>query len=282
MPEPDQNNIIAAGALFPGVHRGLTADILAGTGLGLRVNPVATALVMAGHGVVTDFVEVPEDAIRAQLEHLSATTGPVAMKIGVLAAHGAVDAVFAAAESMPGPIVLDLQLSGPDGETLLSRRGIDVALDRLGVADIVILSRVDAELVSGGEITSLDDAQVAVQRVAHRGARAVLIKCGSLPARAFDTPSAGDGDGSPFSADLLYDRSEFALFEAPLMPDAPSAGASSAHAMAILAGLLRGQALEEAVQTAKRYVTDALRAPVMLGGESALDYFGAVGVPPGQ
>ena len=61
-------------------------------------------------------------------------------------------------------MVLDLVASGPSGETVLSARGIDAVAERLGAADLVTLSRADAELVTGGEIASLDDAQVAAQR----------------------------------------------------------------------------------------------------------------------
>jgi hydroxymethylpyrimidine/phosphomethylpyrimidine kinase len=167
-------------------------------------------------------------------------------------------------------VVLDLQLSGPSGETVLTQRGIDVVIDRLGVPDLVIVGRSDAEPLSGGEIRSLDDAQVAAQRLVKRGAQSVVIKCGPLPARHFEAENAeaenaenadqpDDTDG-PFNADLYYDGDSFALFEAPHLSDDVPAGASSAFALAALRALADGKSPEAALQDAKRYASEGLRA----------------------
>jgi hydroxymethylpyrimidine/phosphomethylpyrimidine kinase len=92
-----------------------------------------------------------------------------------------------------------------------------------------------------------------VQRLARRGARAVALRCGALPSRAFES------DPTPYFTDLLYDGAEFALFEAPLLDRPHAEGAASAFALSLLQARLRGEPLETAVQAAKRFVTDALR-----------------------
>ncbi len=251
----------AIGAVYPSESRGLTADLRAGAELDLRVYPVCASIVMAGHGVVTDITEVPEDTVRAQLEHLAATVAPAAMKIGVLGSHGAARAVLDAAEGLEGPVVMDLQVSGPSGETVLTQRGLDTVMDRLEIPDVVTLSYTDAELVSGGEIRSLDDAQVAAQRIVRRGARAVLVKGGTLPARHFEAEGVEAGDGVPvrFASDLFYDGSEFALFEAPYLQGSGMTGASSFFALSLLKGLVSEVAITEAMQMAKAFVTESLR-----------------------
>jgi len=267
-PSPESQDAfrpIVVGALYPAVERGLAADLAAVRAFGGVAYPVCTLLLMAGHGTVTDATDVPEDTVRAQLEHLAATTQPSGLKIGVLASHGAADAVLTFAENFAHPVILDLQLSGPSGETVLTKRGIEVVMDRLGVPDLVIVGRSDAEPLSGGEIHSLDDAQVAAQRLVKRGAQSVVIKCGPLPARHFDTegPDRPDGnheDDEPFNADLYYDGETFALFEAPHLADDVPSGASSAFAITALHALSRGESAEAALQKAKRYTTEGLRA----------------------
>lgn len=255
---------VVVGALYPSVERGLAADLAAVRAFGGLAYPVCTLLLMAGHGTVTDATDVPEDTVRAQLEHLAAVTEPTALKVGVLASHGAAQAVLSFANGFAGPVVLDLQLSGPSGETVLSKRGIDVVMDNLGVPDLVIVGHSDAEPLSGGEIRSLDDAQVAAQRLVKRGARAVVIKCGPLPSRFFETddPDRPNGESSSdeaFNADLYYDGDSFALFEAPHLPEGSRDGASSAFAIAALRALVAGETPEIALQQAKRYVTEGLR-----------------------
>lgn len=138
--------------------------------------------------------------------------------------------------------------------------------ERLSAATLVTLSRADAELVTNAQIESLDDAQVAAQRLHNRGARSVVIRCGSLPYRFYDAADdPGAEDREPLFADLFYDGEDFALFEAPLLEDHPD-GMSSVFAIATLEGLVRGAPMEEALQRAKRFATDAVRHAVEVLG----------------
>ena len=254
-------SIALVGAHYAGSDRGLASDLLAARSCGAVGRAVATAIVAASHGVVTDQTEVPVDTVRSQLEHLDATHDLAGAKIGVLATARTVEAVMTWAKRLSGPVVLDAVASGPSGETVLDARGIDALSERLGVADLVTVSRRDAELFTGGEIASLDDAQVAAQRFHNRGARAVVIRCGSLPYRFYDAADDPGGDGAPttMSLDLAYDGSDFALFEGPLVPGSSALGASSLFAITALTSFMAGATLDEALQSAKRRATDAHR-----------------------
>ena len=262
-------SFVIAHALYP--QRGLTSAIAAGSALGLGVYPVCTALAAVSHGRATDITEVPSDAVRAQLEHYAAAVPTQGVLVGALGGHDAVGSAFDFAASAKAPFVLDLEISGPYGVTLLDARGIDALADRLDEPDIVIASATDAELMSGGAIESIDDAQVAAQRIVRKhGVRAVVIKCGVLPARHFGKNGA---HGEPFSSDLYFDGSEFALFEAPYLGGMRTDGASSAFSVAILKALADGKRPLEAVQDGKRYVSDVLRATQEVGSDAPMQYF---------
>ena len=258
--------VTVIGAVYTASERGLGADVLAARALGLAPLPVCTSIVVASAGVVTDVTEVPVDTVLAQLEHVRATAAPQGVKIGILGSPKTAIAVLDAAGRMDVPVVLDLVTSGPSGETVLSARGIDAVAERLEVADLVTLSRADAELVTGGEIASLDDAQVAAQRIHNRGAQRVVIRCGTLPYRFYDAADdPGTGAAQSLSADLYYDGEDFALFEAPQIGHDPD-GASSVFALAALAARLDGRDMHEALQQAKRAATDAVRHAVEVTG----------------
>jgi len=243
--------------LYPGIERGLKADLLATHSLGGTAYPVCTSHVVAGRGTVTDVLNVPSDTVSAQLEHIRATETPSAAKVGILGASPTVDILFDHLREMDGPVVFDVTLSGPSGEDILEQSGLDALVNRLGEADLVTIRRDDAELLAGMKIPSLDDAQVAVQRIEQQGAHRVLMRCGRIPTHHFDTES-----GPPdYAVDLYYDGDDFALFEAPFLEELDGLhGRSSGLLLPLLAHIQQGVAPEQALQKAKGTVTEALNA----------------------
>lgn len=248
---------ILVGALYPGITRGLDADHLATQSLGGRGLLVCTSHVVAGRGVVTDVLNVPTDTVSAQLEHLAETETPTAAKVGIIGDAPSVEITLQHLQALDGPVMLDLTLSGPSGEDVLGQRGLDALLEHLDVPDLVTVRKQDAALLAGMEIPSLDDAQVAVQRIAQRGASDVLLRCGRLSTHHFDTESAPPD----YAVDLYYDGDDIALFEAPFLSDLESMnGASSGLTIPLLQMMQDGVPIEQALQKAKGQVTEALRA----------------------
>lgn len=261
---------MCVGALYPGIERGLSADLIAARALDGQAFPVCTSLIVAGNGVVTDVLDVPTDSVDAQLEHLFETQQPTAAKVSIVNQPATIDiALDHLAHHLDGPFVLDMTLSGPSGEDVIGQRGIEALTEHISQPDLVTLRLQDASLIAGMEIPSLDDAQVAIQRVAQLGAQRVLLRCGRLPTHFFDT------DSSPpeYAVDLYYDGEDFALFEAPHVPATEIHGASSAYLLAALKELAAGAPMPDAVQFAKSYVTEALRHGQKHESVAAPNYF---------
>jgi len=247
---------LTIGALYPGIPRGLHADILAAQALGGQAFPVCTSHVVAGRGVVTDVLNVPTDTVSAQLEHVFSTESPSSAKVGIIGDAPTVEMTFRHLSNLDGPVILDLTLSGPSGEDVLGQRGLEALTDHLQQPDLVTLRLQDATLMAGMEIPSLDDAQVAVQRLAQQGAKNVLLRCGRLPTHFFDTES----DPPDYAVDLYFDGEEFAVFEAPFVPDLDEFhGASSGLTLPLLHALEVEQPLPKALQETKARVSEALR-----------------------
>lgn len=245
---------IVAGALYPGVERGMIPALHTAKALGGQALPVCTSLVVAGHGRVTDVLDVPSDTVEAQLEHLFATTTPTGALVGIVGQETSVEVLFRQlGQHLHGPLVLNLTLSGPNGEDIADGRVREELTMRLPLVDLLIVNREDAELLVAMEIQNLDDAQVAVQRLNKLGARRVCLNAGNIPTRTFET------ERSDHTADLYFDGEEFALFEAPFIPNYTANGASGVFAMAALFALTQGKPAEEALQFAKVYVTESIR-----------------------
>ena len=243
---------VVLGALYPGLERGLVADAVAARALGGQALPVCTALVVAGHGRVTDVLDVPADTVRAQLDHLFATLPPTAAKVGIAGSEAAVREAFdALGQRLRGPLLLDLTLSGPSGEDIAGGRVVDALVERMPLADVVTVRRLDAERVCAMAIETLEDVQVAVQRLHLRGARRVALRAG---------PLAVEPGATPAEVTLLYDGDDFALFESPHLPAAEGLdGGAAAWTMALLHALAERLAPVAAVQAATGFAAEAVR-----------------------
>ncbi|MEM6287098.1 MAG: bifunctional hydroxymethylpyrimidine kinase/phosphomethylpyrimidine kinase [Bacteroidota bacterium] len=261
--------VAVIGALYTAGERGLAGDILAARSLGLAPMPVCTSIVVAGEGRVTDVTDVPVDTVIAQIDHLKAAGTVSGVKVGILGSAKTVAVVCDYLDAIDVPSVLDITASGPSGETVLNARGIDTLADRLGGPMLVTVGRADAELVTGGQIESLDDAQVAAQRIHNRGARQVVIRCGTLPYRFYDAASDPGNEAGVLNADLYFDGEDFALFEADQIDEANPDGASSVFSLTVLRGLIDGLAPEAALQQAKRSATEAVRHRLAVDGYGA-------------
>lgn len=247
---------VAIGPLYPSIERGLHADTVATHALGGNVRTACTAHVVASDGLVTDVLDVPTDSVSAQLEHVLQVGDPTAAKVSAIGHPATVERVFALLDDHfeNAPLVLDLTLSGPSGEDLSGPQVLDAFAERYAQADLVTLRRTDAERAAGMAIPSLDDAQVALQRLESLGASPLLMRCGRLPTHHFDL----DSDPPPYAVDLFYDGDDFALFEAPHLERPHLRGASSALLVSLLK-FLGDSDFEESLQQAKAFTTESLR-----------------------
>jgi len=120
----------------------------------------------------------------------------------------------------------------------------------LPLARVVTPNIPEAERLTGLAITTEADMRRAAQAIREMGARAVLIKGGHL---------SGD------AVDVLDDGGQVQLFRAARLRTDATHGTGCTLAAAIAACLARGMNLAQAVATAKRFVTAAIKQSPQLG-----------------
>ena len=122
-------------------------------------------------------------------------------------------------------------------------------------------TRVEAEVLSGLPISTLDDMRAAARRIRALGARVVVVKGGHLPQgdRVIDvvcTPGA-----------------EFDL-TGPRFETRHTHGTGCTFSSAIAAYLALGQPVDEALRSARLYLEGAIQhAPGLGGGHGPLNHF---------
>jgi hydroxymethylpyrimidine/phosphomethylpyrimidine kinase len=232
---------------------GIQADIKSMSANGVYAASVITALTAQNTLGVTAIHDVPPAFVTAQIDAVFADIAIDAVKIGMLSQPGIIVAVADGLRKWrPRQVVLDPVMVATSGAALIADEAVDVLVRELfPLATLVTPNMQEAARLTGGTVASSDAGMVDQARaILARGARAVLLKGGH---------AAG-----PLSRDLLLDGNAETWFEAPRIATRNTHGTGCSLSSAIAANLARGMPLEYAVQSAKHWLTGALRAADML------------------
>ena len=246
----------------PSGGAGVVADIKTFTSFGCFATAAVTSLTFQNTRGVFGAVHQSAEAVRAQVLPVLEDFRVAGAKTGMLPTREVISEVARLARETTLPaLVVDPVVRSTSGYDLID----DTALAALK-AELLPLARVvtpnipEAERITG--IKRIEDEEGmlrAARRIRELGARAVLVKGGHL--------AGGD------ALDVLDDEGRVSIFRAPRIESSATHGTGCTLAAAIAACLARGMSLEEAVGTAKRFVTDAIRhAPQIGGGHSPVNH----------
>ncbi len=229
---------------------GIQADLKTFSALGVFGMSAVTALTAQNTREVTGIFPVAPEFIGAQIDAVMADIGTDAVKIGMLHSPQVIEAVADRLEQWHCPnVVLDPVMVSKSGDKLLRDDAVAALKERLlPLATVITPNLPEASVLLGREIDTLEKMAAAARDLAALGAGNVLVKGGHL--------SAGQ------SVDLLYEPGSGMIREYPAVRvDTPNShGTGCTLSSAIAAGLARGLDLRSAVDQAKDYITDALKA----------------------
>ena len=151
-------------------------------------------------------------------------------------------------------------MTGLSGDRTLSLIHISIKKELFPLALLVTPNVHEAQQLSGIEITSLADARRAAKIIHQFGCANVLIKGGHL--------------ASDRATDLLYDGRFFNIYKGEFIDTPHTHGTGCTFASAIAAHIARGKTVPDAVQTAKTYLTEAIRHSLAIGhGKGPTNHF---------
>ena len=234
---------------------GIQADIKAMQANGVFAASVLVAVTAQNTREVTDVFAFPTDIIEAQIDAVADDIAIHAAKTGMLFSSEIIEAVARKIEARGlKPLVVDPVMISKSGFTLLKDDAIDTLKARLlPLADVVTPNAHEAGRLAEMEVNTVQDAEEAARRIHQMGSAAVLVKGGHL-------------DGEAEAVDVLYDGETFQTFTSERIDTPHTHGTGCTYASAIAANLAKGYALAEAVARAKRYVTEAIRHGLPVGG----------------
>ena len=203
------------------------------------------------------------EAVVAQIEAVTTDIGLDAAKTGMLLNSEIIAAVARTFEGLETvPVVVDPVMVSRTGAQLIDDEAIATLRDRLiPQAVLVTPNRYEAQILSGLEIGNLEDMRSAARYIRDFGARAVLVKGGST-------------SGALRGVDVLYDGREYATLKTETVDTPHTHGTGCTLSAAIAANLARGLDLQEAVERAKNYLTQALKHSLAIGsGQGPAGHF---------
>lgn len=265
---PKIPNVLSIAGSDPSGGAGIQADLKTFSALGCYGMAALTALTAQNTRGVTAVHVPPPPFVGAQIDAVFADVEVAAVKIGMLASGGIVDAVARSLADWPEvPVVVDPVLVATSGDSLGDP-------DVVGAIRRVLLARATLITPNLPEAARLADRPIPedeagmralAERLATLGARAVLVKGGHLKGRE--------------SVDALHDGERIHMLRAPRVDTRNTHGTGCSLSSAIAAYLARGLPLLAAVEQAKTFLTAALEASGALrvgGGHGPVHHFHAL------
>jgi hydroxymethylpyrimidine/phosphomethylpyrimidine kinase len=233
---------------------GIQADLKTMLALGVYGMSVICAVTAQNSLGVHGYWDLPQEAIRAQLDAVLGDIGVDAVKTGMLASEAAVVAVvdaLGAGGAGGAPLVVDPVAVSSHGNSLLSPDALAAMRERLlPLATVITPNLGEATLLTGMRVSDEAAMVKAAEALRSLGPQWVLVKGGHLPGRPVD---------------LLFDGEHLHRFTGPRLPDQHTHGTGCTLASAIASYLAMGDDVPTAVVKAKDYVTGAIRAAFPLG-----------------
>jgi len=232
---------------------GIQADIKSMSANGVFAMSVVTAVTAQNTEEVTDVFELPTSIVAAQIDAVFDDFDVAAVKTGMLSSAAIVETVARMLKPQNVTnLVVDPVMISKSGHLLLKPDAISAIKGQLFPLALLVTPNIhEAQQLSGIEIKTLADARRAAKIIHGSGCKHVLIKGGHLP--------------TDRATDLLYDGRFFNVFKEEFIDTPHTHGTGCTFASAIAAHLAQGKSVNDAVQVAKTYLTEAIRHSLAIG-----------------
>jgi hydroxymethylpyrimidine/phosphomethylpyrimidine kinase len=241
---------------------GIQADLKTFAALGVYGASAITAVTAQDTRRVYDFLEMEPGFVVQQINAVMEDIGADAVKTGMLASAGIIEAVAGSLRRWHvRDVVVDPVMVAKGGDKLLHDEAVD-ALKRhlLPLALVATPNLPEAEVLVGRSLSSWDDIKDAAREIHGWGVANVVIKGGHRE--------------DAIATDILFDGEGFRDYSAPRVATQNTHGTGCTFASAIAASLAKGETVPTSVAAAKAYVTLALQHSYAIGeGHSPVHHF---------
>ena len=230
---------------------GIQADLKTFTALGVFGLTAVTCIVAEVPRRVSRIEPVTARMVCEQLEEMLKNFRVGAIKTGLLYSAEIVCVVAQAIQhgekktARSIPIVVDPVMIATSGDNLLEPEAVEAYKNKLfPLATLITPNLEEAALLLETTIIDRKQMENAAKALAKKYRASILLKGGHL---------RGDN-----AIDLLFHQGELTEFSAPFVRGVETHGTGCTYSAAITAGLASGFLLEQAIERAKKFVTESI------------------------
>jgi len=231
---------------------GIQADLKTFCAYGVYGAAVITALTAQNTVGIQAMLEVEENFVAKQLDSVLNDLSVNAAKIGMVFKKETIKIIAdKLLEYNVKNIVLDPVIFSKSGDSLIKDDAVVILKEKLiPVCDVITPNLYEAELLSGFPVRNTEDMKRASEKLYSLGSKAVIIKGGHLHGDAID---------------VLYNEKEFKILGGERISGKNPHGTGCTFSSALAAGLALGLSMDEALKSAKEYVTAAIKNSIAVG-----------------
>jgi len=195
---------------------------------------------------------IPLEMIEKQMDMVISDIGVDAVKTGMLGTSSVIKLVAEKLkEYSVQKLVVDPVMIAKGGARLLENDAASALVtDLLPLATVITPNIPEAEVMLGYSIESIDDMIKAAKELVKLGAQSAVVKGGHL-------------EGEP--VDIFYDGVEIYTFQGTRIQTRHTHGTGCTFAACLTAELAKGHSLVDSVETAKGFITAAIKQELGLG-----------------
>jgi hydroxymethylpyrimidine/phosphomethylpyrimidine kinase len=232
---------------------GIQADLKTFEAYGVFGTTVITAITAQNTLGVHDIWPSPREAVRGQMNAVLGDFDIRAAKTGMLFSAEIIREVAAVWKGQKIPLVVDPVMVATSGDSLFQPDAISAFRNELfPLARVITPNIPEAEALTGLRITTEAEMEAAAKNLsAQFPEQYILVKGGHLSARSNERERS--------VVDILAYKGRIDFFTAPYIDTPNTHGTGCTLSAAIVANLVKGNDVHQAIAAAKRYVTDAIR-----------------------
>ena len=240
---------------------GIQADLKTFAARGVYGTSAITAITAQNTLGVTGVVELSQDIIAAQIDAILSDIGTNAAKTGMLSSVPIIELVAAKLRQWKiEKLVADPVMVAKSGDRLLREDAVHALKTQiLPLALVTTPNLAEAAVLAGHKVSTREEMEHAARAIAALGPRYVVIKGEHREGRVID---------------LLFDGEHFTEYSSEKIQTNNTQGTGCTFSAAIAAEQAKGTGVLQAVEVAKKYVTQAMQsAPDIGGGHGPLNHF---------